>query len=115
MEPIIKVDEYYCMTNAPGYLYEAEHINIILHKIKELLNIWFPKETIMNIDYGVYLYEDKTFNAFSAKKDNGYVIAFSTTSASTSCIEVSSYDSCSASSRVITTTISASLRRSDMS
>lgn len=36
MEPIIKVDEYYCMTKAPGYLYEAEHINIILHKIKEL-------------------------------------------------------------------------------
>lgn len=79
MEPIIKVDEYCCMAKAPGYLYEAEHINIILHKIKELLNIWFPKETIMNIDYGVYLYEDKTFNAFSAKKDNGYVIAFSTT------------------------------------
>ncbi|MBP5468287.1 MAG: hypothetical protein J6Z11_03485, partial [Candidatus Riflebacteria bacterium] len=36
-------------------------------------------DNIKNIDYGVYLYEDKTFNAFSAKKDNGYVIAFSTT------------------------------------
>ena len=67
-----------CRYYASEWIEGAERINKSVERMRQLLEATYPRAELGDIEYELYVYESEEVNAFSAKTEEGYVIAFST-------------------------------------